>query len=235
MFRSTLYQILTAKDYGAASAEYTKLRSDVVRLLEPSVGGLELDVKMRKLESKVQEAQNRFIHDKAKEILGKIHLFLKISHESKAQERMTKILNKAMDISKSLYAQRCRIDSVVPRAFAGEFTFSSSFKRIEHHPTHLKDVDDTHCTLEGKPVLVLTSPILLAIGASDGSDPDRKRTLKKGVVWMGPRNMLDVEKESKPKALGGENPENLKLIHDSKAIGGRLGDDENNGTDNLVQ
>lgn len=91
----------------------------------------------------------------------------------------------------SLWIQKTRIkildmDSI--RWAPGEkedLRYSHQSNYLDSHAQHNRDLDRSESALDGKPVLLLTSPAVVAVGTIDGTDYDQERVWKKGVVWMG--------------------------------------------------
>lgn len=58
-------------------------------------------------------------------------------------------------------------------------------KETEAHWLHDNDLEDDEAAFDGRPILLVTQPAIVAIGKSDGSDYSSRRNLKKAIVWMG--------------------------------------------------
>lgn len=117
----------------------------------------------------------------AVKFLSKAHKLVVPCENNDMTREVVDILMDAAEASKKLYVQRCRI--VISGLPNIEKKFSKNSKDLAAHYTY--DFDEDAESLEGKEVLLVTSPEVTANGSSDGSDMTTVRVLKKATVWMG--------------------------------------------------
>lgn len=98
-------------------------------------------------------------------------------------KEILQILAKACHISKNVGTQRSGIECQGLLSLPKNFNHRS--KDMEAHQLHNGELEDDDKALDGKPILLVTQPAIIAIGRSDGSDYCAKRVLKKAIVWMG--------------------------------------------------
>lgn len=98
-------------------------------------------------------------------------------------QQLYSIMRSAAEVSEKLYVQRCTIAikgySKLPEVF------DSRSVSMEAHSNHMIELEDDESCLDGKRVLMVAHPEVVAIGSSDGSDLTTVRVLRKAVVWMG--------------------------------------------------
>jgi hypothetical protein len=65
-------------------------------------------------------------------------------------------------------------------------TFDHIDGLLEAHPLHNNEIEDDEACLDGKDILIVSQPAIIAYGNLDGSDYSTETILRKAVVWMGP-------------------------------------------------
>lgn len=92
------------------------------------------------------------------------------------------IVDKAAEIGDKLNTQRsvllCKDIHDLPEYFV------SGSRHLEPHSIHNRDLDDDEKCLDGGRILLVTQPLVVAMGKSDGSDYSTERILRKAVVWV---------------------------------------------------
>ncbi|KAF1983180.1 hypothetical protein K402DRAFT_396887, partial [Aulographum hederae CBS 113979] len=67
---------------------------------------------------------------------------------------------------------------------------------FEPNALHREELDDNEKILDGRRILFVSHPLLIACGNTDGSDYNLRRVWKKATVWMGPskkdEDMIDL-------------------------------------------
>lgn len=66
-----------------------------------------------------------------------------------------------------------------------EEPFRRESEILEAASCHRAELAEDRDTLDGLPILMVLHPTVIACGASDGSDYNQRRVLKKAEVWMG--------------------------------------------------
>lgn len=167
---------------------YNRLRSDIVRLLEPSVGGVETSIEVAKLESGVRDARDQLNLTITDRVVDKIKGFLKPGMtQDEGYTRLYSIVHRLNNMSRDLSAQR---SSTTCKTLRSSSRLVFNRQCMELHNIHSdQDAGDW----ENKPFLLLVQPQVIAKGASDESETDAqfKRVLRRAVVWMGPSSEGD--------------------------------------------
>lgn len=96
---------------------------------------------------------------------------------------LLKIMQQAVDMSTKLSTQRSDLEVLWGEHLPAKF--SAGLRSTEAHSVHNIDLDDDDTALDGKQVLMVTFPLIVAMGKSNGTDYTMQRVLKKAVVWMG--------------------------------------------------
>ena len=188
--------------------ECIKFRSDVMRLLAPSLKGIDSGERVSVLESKVKEADSRAVKHLTQQILERAQRFLKKSDISqKVQDRLRTIIEKLNNISKILYTQPCQlVCSTAIDALEGKLQYKTGSTAVGLHESYSNALIDPEAALDGKDIFLSTRPFLAIIGASDGSEQDSVRVLRKATVWMGPASDFIAQEEGVADVLEEDPP-----------------------------
>ena len=98
-------------------------------------------------------------------------------------EQLLKIVANAAELSEKLHVQRCRFFVAGLRNLPEKF--DSTSRHMEAHSAHIVELEDDERCLDGRDILLVVHPEIIAYGSSDGTDASTVRVLKKAVVWMG--------------------------------------------------
>lgn len=108
---------------------------------------------------------------------------------AECQRELEDIVARAAAFSYRVAAQKTKLEVIslsgLPKDSSGRVIFSSNSEYMEHHPLHNVMIDEDAHSLDGKEVLLVTQPAVLARGFQHGQDPSKLRVLKEAVVWMG--------------------------------------------------
>lgn len=168
--------------HGRESKEMNTARSDMVRLFNP----LDIDTASRELDvfrKQVTEAKSVATGFSASAFFDLASPLLKDGDRKGLMGQLREIFSKGVQISTKLTTQRsgllCKgLESLPPN-------FDHNSKEMEAHWLHNNDLEDDEAAFDGRPILLVTQPAIVAIGKSDGSDYSSRRVLKKAIVWMG--------------------------------------------------
>ena len=157
------------------------MRSDVLRLLTPRVEHDERTA-LGVLKRLIDEAKQMECRNLAREFFSDAASLLKNPSSAEGHEQLSMILQEGAEVSTKLATQR---SGLLVGGMEEGLVFDSTSRDMTAHTLHHADLDDDEGCLNGKPVLMVTHPLVLATGKSDGSDFAVNRVLKKRVVWMG--------------------------------------------------
>ena len=101
--------------------------------------------------------------------------------------QLTEIGLKAAEISYRLWTQKRELSCLRMHELEAEsaLQFDSTSQLLEHHPLHNVQLSQDEMALDGKAVVIVTQPVVVAYGDSDGDNYAKRTVLKKAVVWMG--------------------------------------------------
>jgi hypothetical protein len=112
-------------------------------------------------------------------------LFKHLSTDSEAAERrqeLLEIFHQALQMSAQLWKQPA-ILKCLTLAFLDEQKFRADSEFMDAHPLHgLYDGDETR--LDDHRILMVISPVILAMGNSDGENHMQYRVWAKAIVWL---------------------------------------------------
>ncbi|KXS95914.1 hypothetical protein AC578_5203 [Pseudocercospora eumusae] len=160
----TLMKVLTASD--EASAE--NWRCQTLRLLHPVIAD---DSKRAVACALVQK------------FLPKILI--------QFRDDVMRIMEDAVELSWQLWTRKARIEVLGITAIgkqdgtASSIIYNANSHVLEPSFLHGRDLDDDPGALDGREVVLLCSPLVMAAGNADGTDYEKRRVLKPAVVWMG--------------------------------------------------
>lgn len=119
----------------------------------------------------------------ASQFLTQNAILLENTDSTDMKEELNEIMLKAQEISMKLGTQRSglRCDDY----FALPLTFDHTSTIMEAHSLHNRDLADDDAALDGRPIVWVTQPAVIAVGKSDGSDYGVRRVLEKAVDLMG--------------------------------------------------
>lgn len=118
-----------------------------------------------------------------KEFVAVAQTLTSIPESKEMLEDIENIMLSAAQLSQQLSVQRCSL--VIDGLSKLPEKFDASSKYMEAHKTYDADLEDEPTCLDGKDILLVTNPLVMALGSSDGSEPSTIRVLKKARVWMG--------------------------------------------------
>jgi hypothetical protein len=67
----------------------------------------------------------------------------------------------------------------------GALRYEATSTHLEAHSSHSRDLSDDANALDGREVLLVTNPAVVAIGTAEGKDYDSMKVWKKAAVWLG--------------------------------------------------
>lgn len=100
---------------------------------------------------------------------------------------MVEIALKMAEVSYRLWTQKRELSYLNVKQLAAEsnLQFDSHSPLLEHHPLHNVQVSQDEAALDGKMVSIITHPLVVAYGDSEGENYSKRTILKKAVVWIG--------------------------------------------------
>jgi hypothetical protein len=128
------------------------------------------------------EVKNASCDGFTKEFIGQVKILLTDPSSKETLDELTDIMSKALDISRKLNTQRSGLRC--DRAPDLAATFDHTSDMMEAHSLHNKELADDEAALDGKAIILVMQPAIVAIGKSDGSDYSIRRVLRKAVVLM---------------------------------------------------
>jgi hypothetical protein len=175
--------MLTDTVCGKKLKEVNTARSELLRLLLPQDTDDSSETIVDQLKTATSNAKAISCLALAEKFFAQgCNMFWK-SDSLEQHDQLVEVMQKADKISTKLCTQRsglnCQVLSDLPP------TFDHTARDMEAHWLHNEEWDDNSEALNGRPILLVTHPAVIAIGKSDGSDYDVRRVLKKAIVWMG--------------------------------------------------
>lgn len=101
------------------------------------------------------------------------------------------IVEQVVRLAWQVWTRKARLDALAwsdlpdQQQSPGTVVYSASSDKLELHSMHNKEVDDDTTALDGYECFVLCSPVVLLAGNAAGKEYDKKRVVRKGVVWLG--------------------------------------------------
>lgn len=166
--------------HGEESRELNTVRSDWLRLYHPR--DPEPTDQLVGLVNAVTNAKQASCHALSLQFLTTVPRLLEKASSADQLEELKEIIVRAQDVSLKLGTQRSGLRCENPSVTA---TFDHTSKVMEAHSLHNKDLADDEAALDGKPIVLVTQPAIIAVGKSDGSDYGVRRVLEKAVVLVG--------------------------------------------------
>ena len=106
---------------------------------------------------------------------------------------LTNIFTECARLSWTLWTQKHQIEVLDLEGMeelqlngAAHLTFEAESKYYKHHAQHNREIDEDPTALDGREVLLLVNPAIVAAGTTEGGSYGSKRVLMRGTVWMGP-------------------------------------------------
>ena len=144
------------------------------------------------LKDLVASARQRAAHSLASRCVSNTAALIRPEKGELPTTELQAIFEDCAEFAWTLWVQKNRIrilDVDAIRRTLGEdnrelrFAHRSSY--LDAHSLHNRELDRAENMLDGKPVLLLTSPAIVSAGLADGADYEHEKVLKKGVAWMG--------------------------------------------------
>lgn len=160
----------------------------MLRLLDPPArDGCSVEVKA--LKDLTEKSRN---HAVAKGTLAIMECFLgMLGPEDKEQafNGLSAIIEDAAALSWSLWTRKAVVKvpswtSMMEKEPNAVSYFAAS-EIFEPHMMHNMVLEDNPNALDGQDILLVCSPMVLMMGNADGEDYDKRKVLKKAIVWMG--------------------------------------------------
>lgn len=108
-----------------------------------------------------------------------------------AEPGLEAILRTSAELSQTFWTRKQWIyyrglTALVPAGLADQpLKYQASATDMETHPLHSVDLDDDPEALDGREVVLLCNPAVVAFGTADGKDYDKTKLWRKAVVWLG--------------------------------------------------
>lgn len=168
--------------HGHENKEVSTTRSEMIRLFNPlEIDNASGDFQVCRVQ--VSEAKSVTTGYLASVFMDLVSSLLKDGDRKDMARQLREIFGKAVQVSTKLTTQRSSLMCKGLRSLPSKFDHNS--KEMEAHWLHNNDLEDDEAAVDGKPILLVTQPAIVAIGKSDGSDYSSRRVLKKAIVWMG--------------------------------------------------
>lgn len=119
----------------------------------------------------------------ASHFLSQNAILLENKGSADMKEALNELMLRAQDISMNLGTQRIGLRCI--DSYQLPATFDHESTTMEAHSLHNKDLAENDAALDGRPIVLVTQPAVIAIGKSDGSDYGVRRVLEKAVVLVG--------------------------------------------------
>jgi hypothetical protein len=127
----------------------------------------------------IQEAIPKLTDRFATAFIQDTHRFLNDPTSGPMQDQLAHIFACGAKTAQKLWMQRSYL------FMALHDVYDSENEGMIAHALHNKELCKDEKCLNGRKVLLMTHPKVLAYGSSDGSSDKTKRVLKEAVVWMG--------------------------------------------------
>lgn len=101
------------------------------------------------------------------------------------------IVERVVGLAWQVWTRKAQLEVVSWSRLAHESTggvdlaYASESDKMELHSMHGRDIDDDPNALDGYAVSIICSPAVVISGNAEGKDYDKKRVIKKAVVWIG--------------------------------------------------
>jgi hypothetical protein len=168
--------------HGEECRELNITRSNLLRLYHPRESVQPLD-QVELLKNFIVDAKNESCNSFTTQFLNQAASLFGDLTPAEAHGELNEIMSKAIELSTKLGTQRsglrCEGQSDLPAIFDHKSNI------MEAHSLHNKDLADDDAALDGRPIVLVTLPAIVAIGKSDGSDYKTRRILGKAVVLVG--------------------------------------------------
>jgi hypothetical protein len=105
------------------------------------------------------------------------------------------IFREAGELSYGLWTQKPDFKFLDIKALPRRFDRGNN--QMEPHQLHRELLDMDGGCLDGKDIVLVTHPALLAYGTAEGTEYCNARVLKKAVVWLGPPSHLSAQRPTK--------------------------------------
>jgi hypothetical protein len=127
----------------------------------------------------IQEAIPKLADRVATAFIQDTHRFLNDPTSGPMQDQLANIFDGGAKIAQKLWMQRSYLFMTLHNVY------DSENEEMIAHALHTKELSEDEKCLDGKKVLLMVHPKVLAFGSSDGSSNEKRRVLKEAVVWMG--------------------------------------------------
>lgn len=168
-------------DYGPKSKEFNAFRSDMLHLVNSMAVRILPDCPDL-APCPIKQAKETTRTTMTNDTLHWVRALLKDPQSESCYEAFRDVIDEIFDISEKLNLQRSFVECVGIEGLPKHYRSAS--KIMEAHSIHHRDLDDDENYLDGGRVLLVTQPLIVAVGKSDGSDYNKQRVLKKAVVWV---------------------------------------------------
>ncbi|EME86906.1 uncharacterized protein MYCFIDRAFT_77298 [Pseudocercospora fijiensis CIRAD86] len=114
----------------------------------------------------------------------------KVDYSAEYNE-LLEIMKQATDLAWRLWTRKTRVevrdcaDMMRQLGRNQALFYTSRNKQFEAHPLHNLDLDDDPTAKDQAEIVLLSSPLIVISGNSDGDDYKKQTILKRAVVWMG--------------------------------------------------
>lgn len=168
--------------HGEESRELKTVRSDWLRLYHPH-DSISSTNQHKMLKIAVFEMKEASRSAAASHFLSQNAILLENKGSADMKEALNELMLRAQDISMNLGTQRIGLRCI--DSYQLPATFDHESTTMEAHSLHNKDLAENDAALDGRPIVLVTQPAVIAIGKSDGSDYGVRRVLEKAVVLVG--------------------------------------------------
>ncbi|KAF2103499.1 hypothetical protein NA57DRAFT_53017 [Rhizodiscina lignyota] len=188
-------------------------RAEFLRLLKPSVSNEEAQQRstsQRRSQLWTSTAAEAACTALADKFLGDAYLLLQAAGGAEAKKDLLDIFCTASELAYKIFTRKSYIKIYDFNIFASH-RFNPKSELMAHHALHNAQLHDDENCLNGKPIVLVSSPAVVVYGKSDGTNYDDRRVWKKAIVFMG-RNAPQKPKSGQMQQVQrlGETPVKIK-------------------------
>ncbi|CAK1359213.1 hypothetical protein CB0940_05459 [Cercospora beticola] len=163
------------------------LRYQLLRLLDPSQKDTSYGTKY--LRGVVDRSRKKAVSQLAAGLLDQLLGEITADDLANARSGLEAVVNEAAELSWKLWTRKGRMEvfdqARLAKETKGVDVYSGTSALLEAHSLHVRDLENDSGALEGKPIILVCSPVVAIAGDAEGQGYTKSRVLKKAVVWMG--------------------------------------------------